>query len=290
MFDGCIPALATPFNRSGKPCRRTYRKLINWHISQGVGGILVAGCTGESFTLSEDERDLLLSAAVETARGRVPVLMGTGASDTATAVDRTRRAKKLGADGALVITPFGNKPSQTALLDYFNAVADVGLPVILYNVPSRTGTNMSPQTVIKLSRHKMIVGIKEASGSIDQVSSILRKCPKNFSVLSGDDSLTLPMLAVGAAGVISTVANITPKMFSDMVRLFREGDIDGARKIHLKLFPLIKALFAEGNPVPLKAAMSILGLCENRLRPPLKPASKETVALLKRALREAGVL
>jgi len=293
MFSGSIPALATPFNKSGKPCKKTYRKLVNWHIRQGSNGILVAGCTGESFTLNEDERDALLSVAVDAvkkAKKKIPVIMGTGASETKLAMDRTKRAKKLGADAVLVITPFGNKPTQTALVEYFEKIADVGLPVILYNVPSRTGTNLLPDTVIKLSRHPNIVAIKEASGNLDSVSAILNGAAKDFVVLSGDDALTLPMLAIGAKGVISTVANIAPKQFSEMVSLFFDGDIEGARKIHLKMFPVIKALFAEGNPVPLKAAMSMMGLCENRLRQPLVPASKKTVDLLKSAMKKAGLL
>lgn len=290
MFTGSIPALATPFNKSNNPCRKTYRRLISWHIQQGSDGILVAGCTGESFTLNEDERDALLETAVKTVNGRIPVIMGTGASETKLAVLRTKRAKKIGADAALVITPFGNKPSQSAMVDYFNAVADVGLPVILYNVPSRTGTNLSPETVIKLARHSNIVGIKEASGSLDAVSAIVAGAQKDFVVLSGDDSLTLPMLALGAKGVISTTANLVPHEFSQMVHLFIAGDVQSARKIHKRLFPLMKALFVEGNPVPLKAAMEILGLCENRLRKPLREASPETVALLKRTMKKVGLI
>ncbi len=290
MFFGSIPALATPFNKSGKPCMKTYRKLLNWHIREGSDGILVAGCTGESFTLSEDERDALLATAVDAAKGKIPVIMGTGASETKIAVSRTKRAKKLGADAALVITPFGNKPTQSALLEYFSTIAEIGLPIILYNVPSRTGTNLLPKTVIELSKHPNIVAIKEASGSLDAVSAILNGARKDFVVLSGDDALTLPMLAIGAKGVISTTANIAPKQFSTMVSLFAQGDITGARKIHLKMFPVINALFVEGNPVPLKSAMSLLGLCENRLRPPLAPASDKTTNLLKSAMKKAGIL
>ena len=290
MLRGSIPALVTPFNKSGKPCKRTYKKLINWHLKSGSDGILVAGCTGESFTLTEDERDTLLSVAVETARGRVPVIMGTGASSTRVAVERTKRAKKLGADYALVITPFANKPTQPALEKYFLEVAEVGLPIILYNVPSRTGTNLAPETVCKLAQHPNIVGIKEASGNLDAVSMIISCAPSDFVVLSGDDSLTLPMLALGAKGVISTVANIAPSEFAQMVSAFEKGDIDTARKIHFKLFPVIKALFVEGNPVPLKAAMAMMGLCEERLRPPLVPASENTKKLLKKVLEEAGLV
>ena len=290
MLRGSIPALATPFNKSGKPCKRTYKKLINWHIKSGSDGILVAGCTGESFTLTEKERDELLSLAVETAKGKIPVIMGTGASSTAVAVDRTKRAKKIGADYALVITPFANKPTQAALEKYFLEVAEVGLPIILYNVPSRTGTNLAPETVCRLAEHPNIVAIKEASGSLDAISAIISCAPKDFVVLSGDDSLTLPMLALGARGVVSTVANIAPKEFAQMVRAFEEGDLETARQIHFRLFPVIKALFVEGNPVPLKAAMAMMGLCEERLRPPLTPASENTKKLLEKVLKEAGLI
>ncbi len=286
---GSIVALATPFDEHGSPDVKKYRELVSWHIEQGTDGVLVAGCTGESFTLHEGERDALLEAALEVAKGKIPVIMGTGSSETAQAVERTKRAKNLGADAVLVITPFGNKPSQRAMIRYYHAVADVGLPVILYNVPSRTGTNLLPETVVELSRHPNIVAVKEASGKLDQVSAILREAPE-FTVLSGDDSLTLPMLALGAKGVISTVANVAPKMFSDMIRYFEAGKIEQARQIHFKLFPVIKALFVEGNPVPLKAAMELMGLCANRLRPPLAPASESTVKLIKETLSQAGLL
>jgi len=290
MFSGSIPALATPFNKSGNICKRTYKKLIRWHIEQGSDGILVAGCTGESFTLTENERIKLSEIAIDTANGKIPVIIGTGASSTSVAVERTKMAKKLGSDAVLVITPFGNKPSQEALVRYYNEIADVGIPVILYNVPSRTGTDIQAETVVKLAKHPNIVAIKEASGKLDQVSAILKNTPKNFTVLSGDDALTLPMLALGAKGVISTTANIAPNEFSRMVSSFFEGDIQTARKIHLEMFPVIKALFIEGNPVPLKFAMSEMGLCENRLRPPLVLASDATRKIIKKALKSAGLL
>ena len=289
MFSGSIPALATPFNKSGKPCQKTYRKLLNWHLKQGSDGILVAGCTGESFTLHEDERDMLLLLAVDTIGGKLPVIMGTGASETALTIGQTKRAKAIGADAVLVIAPYGNKPSQKAMIAHYNAVAEVGIPVILYNVPSRTGTNLLPTAVVELAKHPNIVAIKEASGNLDQVSAILDGAPE-FTVLSGDDSLTLPMLALGAKGVISTAANIAPTDFSRMVKYFAAGDIEKAREIHFRLFPVIKALFVEGNPVPLKAAMAMMGLCENRLRAPLATASNETTEMLKKAMKKAELI
>ena len=290
MLTGSIPALATPFNKSGKPCRRTYKKLIKWHIQQGSNGILVAGCTGESFTLTEDERIELSEVAIDTAGGKIPVIIGTGASSTKIAVERTKIAKKLGADAVLVITPFGNKPSQEALVRYYSEIADVGVPVILYTVPSRTGTDISAETVVKLAEHPNIVAIKEASGKLDKINEIIRTAPENFTVLSGDDALTLPMLALGAKGVISTVANIVPKEFSQMVSSFFDGDIHTAREIHFRLLPVIRALFVEGNPVPLKFAMSQMKLCENRLRPPLMLASKTTQEIVRMALKSAKLI
>ena len=290
MFSGSITALATPFNKSGEVCIKTYKKLVKWQLAQGSDGIVVAGCTGENFTLHQDEKDEMLKASLDAARGKFSIIMGTGSAETAAAIEQTKRAKKIGADGALVITPFGNKPSQKAMIAHYNAIANIGLPIILYNVPSRTGSNLLPEAVIELAKHPNIVAIKEASGNIDQVSAILRSVPKNFVVLSGDDSLTLPMMVLGAKGVISTVSNIAPGEFAKMAHSFLTGDIEAARKIHHKLFPVIKALFVEGNPVPLKAAMEIMGLCENRLRAPLTPASEQTMKLLKNALSDAGLI
>ena len=289
MFKGSIVALITPFDDKGNVDLETYKRLVGWHIEQGTDGILVAGCTGESFTLHEDERDALLSAALEVAKGKIPVIMGTGASETKLAVQRTERAKKIGADAALVITPFGNKPTQEALYNYYREVADVGLPIIMYNVPSRTGTNLLPQTVARLSEIDGIVAIKEASGSVDQMSAILKYAP-SITLLSGDDSLTLPALALGAKGVVSTIANIAPQDFADMVRHFQNGDIQQAREIHFRLYPLMKALFLEGNPVPLKAAMEMLGICSGNLRPPLTPASQKTREALEEALKQAKLI
>ena len=289
MFKGSIVALITPFDDKGNDDLETYKRLVGWHIEQGTDGILVAGCTGESFTLHEDERDALLSAALEVAKGKIPVIMGTGASETKLAVQRTERAKKIGANAALVITPFGNKPTQEALYNYYREVADVGLPIVMYNVPSRTGTNLLPQTVARLSEIDGIVAIKEASGSVDQMSAILKYAP-SITLLSGDDSLTLPALALGAKGVVSTIANIAPQDFAYMVRHFQNGDIQHAREIHFRLYPLMKALFLEGNPVPLKAAMEMLGICSGNLRPPLTPASQKTREALEEALKQAKLI
>lgn len=289
MFRGSIVALVTPFDSNGEIDVLTLRKLIEWHINQGTDGILLAGCTGENFTLEENELDLLLKTGLEVAKGKIPIILGTGSSSTAEAVRRTKIAKQLGADAVLVITPYGNKPSQNGLYEYYREIAEIGIPVILYNVPSRTGTNLLPETVVKLASMPNIVAIKEASGNLDQVSAILRDAPR-FCILSGDDSLTLPMLAIGAKGVVSTVANIAPKDFADMVRAFENGDLKKAQEIHLKLFPVIKALFLEGNPTPLKSAMEMMGLCSSRLRPPLAKPSEKTIEALRKSMKDAGLI
>ncbi|HHS50550.1 MAG TPA: 4-hydroxy-tetrahydrodipicolinate synthase, partial [candidate division Zixibacteria bacterium] len=219
--------------------------------------------------------------------GGAKVFIGTGAVSTPVAVERTKAAGDVGADGALVITPFANKPSQNALIDYFSAVADVGIPVILYNVPGRTGTTIAPETAVMLSEHKNIVAIKEASGSLDAVSHILAN--SDLTVLSGDDSLTVPMMAIGAHGVISTTANLYPAEFADMVHSAQDGDFANAGELHRRLFPAMKALFIEGNPVPLKAAMAYKGLIANEIcRPPLAPLAKANREKLIAVLEEFG--
>ncbi len=288
MLKGSIVALATPFTNDDKLDIEALKRLVRFHLDNDTDGILVAGCTGESFTLTDDERESLLSIVLEAVDGELPVLAGCGAPSLWKAKQLATRAKKLGADYALVITPYGNKPSQEGMYRYFSEIAEVASPVVLYNVPSRTGRSLDPETVIRLSSHPNIVGIKEASGKLDNVSKIVKGC--DISVLSGDDSLTLPMLTLGAVGVISTVANITPRTMHNMIEAFENGDIESARKLHLRMFNLIKALFIESNPQPLKYALSVMGLCEGNLRPPLAPISETTANRLKDAMHEAGLI
>ncbi len=288
MFEGSIVALVTPFKDNYQLDVETVNKLAKWHLESGTDGILVAGCTGESFTLTDDERIELFNTVKAAIGDGVSVLIGTGASSTSKAVERTKAAKKAGADGALVITPFGNKPSQHALVSYFNEVADVGLPVVLYNVPGRTGTTLSPEMAIELSKHPNIVAIKEASGSLDAVSAILRG--SDLTVLSGDDSLSIPMISLGARGVISTAANLLPAEFSTMIHSALDGNFTTAAEMHLRIFPIMKALFIEGNPVPLKTAMSFAGLLPSPiLRPPLTKMSEINKTKLIQVLQELGV-
>lgn len=289
MFNGTTVALVTPFKSNGEIDYKTLRSLAQFHLKSGTDCILLAGCTGESFTLGDEERIDMLKSVQNEIGDSMPLILGTGASSTKVAVRRTKKALEAGADGALVITPFGNKPSQHALIHYFREVADIGLPIILYNVPGRTGTTISPQTAIELAKHPNIVAIKEASGSLDAVSEII--AGSNLVVLSGDDSLTVPMISIGAKGVISTTANLLPRDFSKMVSAALQGDFQKAAILHLKLFPIVKALFIEGNPVPLKTAMALAQLIpEPIFRPPLTGISISNLNKLKIKLEEYGVI
>lgn len=288
MLNGSIVALITPFQKNGTLDLDAIKKLAKWHLDSGTNGIVVAGCTGESFTLSESERIDLFIAVREAIGTKIPAIIGTGSSSTMQAIAQTKEAKSVGADAVLAITPYGNKPSQTALIKYFSEIADVGIPTILYNVPGRTGTTLAPETAIELSKHPYISAIKEASANLDAVSQIIRDC--DLTVLSGDDSLTVPMISIGAKGVISTAANLIPKDFSEMVHYALNGDFVQASKKHLALFPIMKTLFIEGNPVPLKEAMAHVGLIgEPIFRPPLTGMSQSNRDKLISALKMCGV-
>ncbi len=288
MFKGSLVALVTPF-QNGQVDQEKLRELVNFHLERGTDGLVPCGCTGEAFTLSFEERGEIIKAVVEEVRGRIPVIPGTGSSSTQVAIELTREAKRRGADGVLVISPFGNKPNPEGIYNHYAHIAkEVQIPIVLYNVPSRTGKGIPPEVVTKLSKISNIVGIKEASGSLDQVSHILSSC--EITVLSGDDSLTLPMLSIGAQGVISTVANLVPQDMAGLVDAFFQGDLERARELHFKLFPLIKALFLEGNPIPLKGAMKLAGLLNGELRPPLAPLSVGNLDFLKRAMADYGLI
>jgi 4-hydroxy-tetrahydrodipicolinate synthase len=287
MFKGSMVALATPF-KNGAVDEARVSELVELQIEKGTDAICPCGCTGEAATLSHDEQIRVIEITVEAVAGRAKVIAGTGSNSTAEAVALTRRAKQAGADGALMITPYYNKPTQQGLVMHYKEAAAVGLPVMLYNVPSRTGVHMAPETVAALSKVENIAAIKEASGSVDQVSAILNLC--DINVLSGDDSLTLPMLAVGAKGVVSVAANVAPAEIKAMIDDFNEGNIEEAQRIHYQLLPLFKVLFCETNPIPVKRALSMMGLIENELRPPLIPLSAENEPKLKAVLEELGLL
>jgi 4-hydroxy-tetrahydrodipicolinate synthase len=273
-LSGCYTALITPF-RDGQIDESALQALVQRQIAGGVSGLVPCGTTGEAPALSAPEWDRVVASVVETAGGRVPVLAGTGSNNTATVVERTRRASVLGADGALVVTPYYNRPTQDGLYRHFAVVAEaVNLPLVLYNVPGRTGVNLLPETVVRLADIPGVVGIKEASGSLDQASQIVREAPDAFVVLSGDDSLTLPMMGVGASGVISVVSNIAPEAVSALTSACLAGDFRSGREIHLVLFDLCRAMFVETNPTPVKTAAALLGYCSPEVRLPLAPLSE----------------
>lgn len=288
MFKGSIVALVTPFNKNDKVDEKKLKELLSWHIKEGTDGIVPCGTTGESATLSWVEHERVIEIAVEVAKKKIPVIAGTGSNSTDEAIMLTKHAEKIGADGSLQVSPYYNRPTQKGLYLHFKAIAEaVDIPIILYNIASRTGVNIEPETIAKLAYEcKNIVGVKEASGSLDQMSRIKALCPENFVLLSGDDSLTLPILAIGGKGIISVVANIVPKDVKNMVLAFEKGNIKEAQRLHYKLLPLIKAMFIETNPIPVKTAMGILKLCDPHLRLPLCSMSEENLEKLKKALKE----
>ncbi len=291
MFEGLYTAIVTPF-RNGVVDEESLRALIREQIEAGVDGIVPCGSTGESATLSYEEHEQVISIAIEEARGACRVIAGTGSNSTAEACRLTRFANDAGADAALLISPYYIKPTQHGHVLHYRKIADEsGLSLIVYNIPGRTGVNMLPETIAEIAEIPNVVGIKEASGSLDQVSRIIQLCGGGFEVLSGDDSLTLPMMAVGAVGVISVVSNVAPARFGEMVRLARAGDFAGARRIHYELLPLMQALFLETNPIPVKTALALMGkIRRDELRLPLTPMTAANRGRLEQALARAGLL
>ncbi|MEC9019538.1 MAG: 4-hydroxy-tetrahydrodipicolinate synthase [Nitrospinota bacterium] len=286
MFEGSFVAIVTPF-KNGKVDAKALKELIDFHIENGTNGIVPCGTTGESATLSHHEHEEVIRIAIETCRGRVPVLAGTGSNATHEAIELTLSAQKVGADGALLITPYYNKPTQEGLSQHFVAVAkETRLPIVLYNVPSRTSINMLPETVARLSKIENIVGIKEASGNLVQVSEIIQSCSADFEVISGEDALTWPILALGGKGVISVTANLVPEKFSKLCKAALEGDMATARSLHYELLKLNDAMFIETNPIPVKAALAIMGRIDNEFRAPLCAPSDQNLATLKSVLQQ----
>jgi len=290
MFSGSYVALVTPF-RNNRVDVDKLKELVQFHIEKGTTGIVPCGTTGESATLSHEEHRLVIETVVEVARGRITVIAGTGSNNTIEAIDLTKFGKEVGADGCLVITPYYNKPTQNGLYLHFKEVAEtVDVPIVMYNVPGRTGVNMLPSTVAKLAKIENIVGLKEASGDITQVSQIVRDCGKEFDVLSGDDAMTFPIMAVGGKGVISVAANIVPERMVELVEAFNTGDVNKAREIHLRMLPLFSAMFYETNPIPVKVAMSLMGMISDEIRLPLCKMSDENLTKLKTVLKEYGLI
>jgi 4-hydroxy-tetrahydrodipicolinate synthase len=291
MFKGSIVAIVTPF-KNGKVDEKTLRDLIEFQIKNQTSGFVPCGTTGESATLSFQEHERVIEITIEQVKKRVPVIAGTGSNSTEEAITLTRHAAKAGSDASLQVSPYYNRPTQKGLYEHFKAIAQaVDIPIILYNIASRTGVNIEPETIAKLAQDcKNIVGVKEASGNLDQMSRIKALCGANFDLISGDDSLTLPLLSIGGAGIISVVANIVPKDVSDLVSEYERGNTKKAREIHYKLLPLIKAVFLETNPIPVKTAMGLLGMCAPDLRLPMCAMSAENLEKLKKALKDYGLM
>jgi 4-hydroxy-tetrahydrodipicolinate synthase len=283
-FSGCYTALITPF-RNGELDIPALRTLVERQILGGVAGLVPCGTTGETPALTTREWETVVATVVETTQRRVPVVAGTGSNGTASTIERTRRAQELGADAALVVTPYYNKPTQEGLYQHFAAIANATeIPLVLYNVPGRTSVNMLPETVLRLATVPGVAAIKEASGSLDQSSQILGEAPEGFAVLSGDDSLTLPIMGVGGTGVVSVVSNIAPEAVSALTDAALAVDYATARTIHHALFDLCRAMFCETNPVPVKAAAALLGYCTPEVRLPLAPLSESAQRRVETAL------
>mgnify|MGYP005846265453 CR=1 FL=1 len=273
-FSGSLVALITPF-KDGEVDEEKLRSLVEYHVRNGTDGLVPCGTTGESVTLGEEEHERVVKIVIETAAGRLPVIAGAGTNSTAKTIKYAKEAKRAGADGILVVTPYYNRPTQQGLYLHYEAIAKaVDVPIVVYNVPSRTSVNLLPETLARLAKIDTIVAVKEASGSMDQVSQIVESCGPGFAILSGDDSLTLPMLALGGVGVISVVANVAPSAMAELVRSYRSGNVARARELHYQLFGLCRAMFIETNPIPVKTAAGLLGLCSSEMRLPLCPMSE----------------
>lgn len=290
MFSGSLVAIVTPFH-NGRIDEQALRDLIEFQIANGTHGIVPCGTTGESATLSHKEHERVVAITVEAVHHRVPVIAGTGSNSTEEAITYTKHAKQVGAEAALLITPYYNKPTQEGLYQHFSAVASaVDIPIILYNIPGRTSVNMLPGTIARTAKIPNVVGIKEGSGSLQQVSEIIQNCDDSFTVLSGDDALTLPMMALGAKGVITVTANVAPKDMADMVNHALAGNFANARIYHFKLAPLFSALFFETNPIPVKEALGMMKKIHPGLRLPLTPMSDENRERLRHVLLTYGLI
>jgi len=291
QFTGAFTALVTPF-KNGAVDEEAYRAHIEWQIEQGIDGLVPCGTTGESATLSHAEHVQVIKICVDQVKGRIPVLAGAGSNNTTEAVELARHAKDAKADGALLITPYYNKPTQAGLIAHFKAIADgVSMPFIVYNVPGRTSVNLLPQTVAALKKQVAdVVGIKEATGNLTQISEVIEFCGKDFTVLSGDDFTVLPTLAIGGHGVISVVSNVAPALMRKLCKAWRKGDIEKAQRLHYKLAPISRAMFMETNPIPAKTALGMMGRMKPELRLPLVNMCPENDARLAEVLKKSGVM
>ncbi len=291
IFRGAFVAIVTPFT-DGQVDEQGLRNLIEFQIAGGTHGIVPCGTTGESATMSHEEHHRVVEITIDQVNGRVPVVAGTGSNSTTEAIELTRHAKKAGADGVLMVTPYYNKPSQEGLYRHYRAVAEaVDIPIILYNVPGRTSCNLLPATVARLAEIDTIVGIKEATGNLNQISEVIRLCPDGFVVLSGDDFTSMATVAIGGAGVISVTSNIAPADMAAMMEAALDGDLLRARQLHYRLFPLMQAMFLETNPVPVKTAVALMGkIVDGSPRLPLCPMADANLEKLEKALQDYGLV
>ena len=290
MFEGIFTALITPF-RGGSVDEPALRELVERQVAAGLDGVVPCGSTGESATLSHAEHCRVVELTVEAAKGRIQVIAGTGSNNTQESIELTAHAKRAGADGALLISPYYNKPTQEGLVAHYAEIArQTDFPLLAYNIPGRTASNILPSTLARLAEIEQVVGVKEACGDIVQISEVVAACPSDFSVLSGDDAMTLPLMAVGGKGLIATSSNVAPAQMLALVRAAAAGEFDRARALHYELMPLFDVLFCETNPIPVKAAVAMLGLCNDEVRLPLTPLTQANRERVQGVLKELGIL
>ena len=290
-FQGTGTAMITPFKADGTIDEKSLRRFVDFQIDGGVDMLLPCGTTGEGATLDEQETDRVIQIVIEQAKRRVPVIAGAGSNSTAKAVQITRRAKKAGADGVLSVGPYYNKPTQQGFYEHFKAIAEAeNMPVIVYNVPGRTGSNIEAKTMLRLAEIPNIVAVKEASGNIGQIMEIIREAPRDFRVLCGDDAMALPVIAVGGDGIVSVVSNEAPSMMSEMIDAALDGHLDKAKELHYKLLPLMNINFIESNPIPVKSALAMMGLIEENYRLPLVRIGAANREKLAKVVEEVGLL
>ena len=289
-FHGAFTALVTPFTAKGID-EAAYTKLVDWQIKEGIDGLVPCGTTGESPTLSPQEHGRVIEICVQAAQGRVPIIAGAGSNSTAEAIAYAEHAAQAKADAVLVVTPYYNKPTNKGIYLHYKAISEaVDIPIILYNIAGRTGKNIEPDLMVKLAGIKNVIGVKEASGSLEQMKRIRELCPKDFLLISGDDGLTLPVLSLGGVGVISVASNIVPRDVAEMIKMFNKGDQQNAKAIEAKMRPLIEALFIETNPIPVKTATSLMGFCSTAMRLPMCEMEEANLVKLKAALKAYGGL
>jgi 4-hydroxy-tetrahydrodipicolinate synthase len=290
MFTGSMVALVTPF-KEGKVDWQSLEALVDFHIQNGTNGIVPCGTTGESATLDHKEHHEVIERVTKAVNKRIPVIAGTGSNSTTEAVALTKEAEKAGADGALMISPYYNRPTQEGIYQHYKKVAsEVGIPIIVYNIPGRTGSKIEPETLARLAEIKNVAGVKEATGSVDQAIDVIRLCGDNLAVYSGEDSLTFSLMALGGKGVISTVANIAPKEMSELTNACLDGKWGRGRDLQLKLVPLIRSVFIETNPIPIKTALALMGKCSGELRLPLTPMSEGNLKTLRKTMTDFALL